>query len=415
MNRSFNIILAAQFFSSLADNVLLFAAIALLKHMDAPAWEIPVLHQFFVFAFIVLAPFVGALSDAMPKGRVMFISNSIKMIGCITLLFGIHPLFAYGFVGIGAALYSPAKYGILTECLPPQRLVWANGWMEGLTVAAIILGAIFGGLLIGHRVEVQVVQQLGGLEFNGGIDTAPEFAVIVTLGLYLVAAILNYFIPKLPIEHVLRKRTPGFLLLDFWRSFLLLWRDPLGQVSLAVTSLFWGAGTSLRFIVLAWAALALKLDLEQSTQLTALVAVGLAIGSVIAAKAVPLEHAVKVLPLGIAMGFVVVAMAIVTDWIVAMFLLVLIGSLAGSFLIPMNALLQHRGHKLMGSGHSIAVQNFNENLSILLMLGAYALMIDAGFSIYTIVIVFGLFLSVTMAWLTSKHGCDDKKNKINLL
>jgi LPLT family lysophospholipid transporter-like MFS transporter len=308
-------------------------------------------------------------------------------------------------------LYSPAKYGILTECLPPQRLVWANGWMEGLTVAAIILGAIFGGLLIGHRVEVQVVQQLGGLEFNGGIDTAPEFAVIVTLGLYLMAAILNYFIPKLPIEHVLTKRTPGFLLLDFWRSFLLLWRDPLGQVSLAVTSLFWGAGTSLRFIILAWAALALKLDLEQSTQLTALVAVGLAIGSVIAAKAVPLEHAVKVLPLGIAMGFVVVAMAIVTDWIVAMFLLVLIGSLAGSFLIPMNALLQHRGHKLMGSGHSIAVQNFNENLSILLMLGAYALMIDAGFSIYTIVILFGLFLSVTMAWLTNKHGRGDKKNR----
>jgi hypothetical protein len=213
------------------------------------------------------------------------------------MLFGLHPLFAYGFVGIGAALYSPAKYGILTECLPAHRLVWANGWMEGLTVAAIILGAIFGGLLIGHRVEEQVVQQLGGLEFNGGIDTAPEFAIIVTFCLYLVAAILNYFIPKLPIEHALTKRTPVFLLLDFWRSFLLLWRDPLGQASLAVTSLFWGAGTSLRFIILAWAAVALKLDLEQSTELTALVAVGLAIGSVIAAKAVPLEYAVKVLPL----------------------------------------------------------------------------------------------------------------------
>ena len=146
MNRSFNIILAAQFFSSLADNALLFAAIALLKNMDAPAWQIPVLHQFFVFSFIVLAPFVGALSDAIPKGRVMFISNSIKMIGCAGMLFGLHPLFAYGFVGIGAALYSPAKYGILTECLPAHRLVWANGWMEGLTVAAIILGAIFGGL-----------------------------------------------------------------------------------------------------------------------------------------------------------------------------------------------------------------------------------------------------------------------------
>jgi len=406
MNRGFNTILAAQFFSSLADNALLFAAIALLKSLDAPSWQTPVLQQFFVFAFIVLAPFVGAFSDALPKGRVMFISNGIKIVGCTAMLLGLHPLLAYGFVGVGAALYSPAKYGILTEYLPSDKLVWANGWMEGLTVASIILGAIFGGLLIGHRVEAQVIQQLNLLEFNGGIDTAPEFAIFVILGLYFVAAILNCYIPKLAIEHTLSKRTPGFLLADFWQSFLSLWKDPLGQVSLAVTSLFWGAGTSLRFIILAWAAVVLKLDLEHATQLTALVAVGLAIGSVVAAKAVPLEHAVKVLPLGIAMGFVVLGMALVTDWRPAALMLILIGALAGSFLIPMNALLQHRGHQLMGSGHSIAVQNFNENLSILLMLGAYALMIDAGFSVHTIVIVFGLFLSATMGWLFNKHGHD---------
>jgi MFS transporter, LPLT family, lysophospholipid transporter len=406
MNRGFNTILAAQFFSSLADNALLFAAIALLKNLDAPSWQTPVLQQFFVFAFIVLAPFVGAFSDALPKGQVMFISNGIKIAGCAAMLSGLHPLLAYGFAGIGAALYSPAKYGILTEYLPTDRLVWANGWMEGLTVAAIILGAILGGLLIGHRVEDQIVQQLGGLEFNGGIDTAPEFAIFVILGLYLIAAILNYYIPKLPIEHTLPKRTPVFLVADFWRTFLLLWKDPLGQVSLAVTSLFWGAGTSLRFIILAWSAVALKLDLEQATQLTAVVAVGLAIGSVVAAKAVPLEHAVKVLPLGIAMGLVVLGMVLVTDWRLSVVLLILIGVLAGSFLIPMNALLQHRGHQLMGSGHSIAVQNFNENLSILLMLGAYAMMINAGFSMNTIVIVFGLFVSVTMGWLNKKHGHD---------
>ncbi len=406
MNRSFYIILAAQFFSSLGDNALLFAAIALLKSLNAPSWQIPVLQQFFVFAFIVLAPFVGAFSDALPKGRVMFISNSIKIMGCAAMLLGLHPLLAYGLVGIGAALYSPAKYGILTECLPAHRLVWANGWMEGLTVGAIILGAIFGGLLIGHRVEEHVVQQLGALQFNAGIDTAPEFAIFVVLGFYLVAALLNYYIPKLPIEHTLSKPTPGFLVADFWRCFLSLWKDPLGQISLAVTSLFWGAGTSLRLIILAWSAVALKLDLEQATQLTAVVAVGLAIGSVVAAKTVLLEYAVKVLPLGIAMGLVVLGMVWVTDWRVAVLMLVLVGIFAGSFLIPMNALLQHRGHQLMGSGHSIAVQNFNENLSILLMLGAYAMMIDAGFSINTIVMVFGLFISVTMALLTKKHGHD---------
>ncbi len=406
MNRGFSTILAAQFFSSLGDNALLFAAIALLKSLDAPSWQTPVLQQFFVIAFIVLAPFVGAFSDALPKGRVMFISNGVKIIGCAAMLLGLHPLLAYGFVGVGAALYSPAKYGILTEYLPSNRLVWANGWMEGLTVASIILGAVFGGLLIGHRVEDQIVQQLGGLEFNGGIDTAPEFAIFVILGLYFIAAILNYFIPKLAIEHSLPNRSPKFLLMDFWHGFKLLWKDPLGQVSLAVTSLFWGIGTSLRLIVLAWAAVALKLDLEQATQLTALVAIGLAIGSVVASKTVPLEHAVKVLPLGIAMGFVILSMALVTDWKLAAVILVLIGTLAGSFVIPMNALLQHRGHQLMGSGHSIAVQNFNENLSILLMLGAYALMIDAGLSVHTVVVVFGLFLAATMGWIYKKHTHD---------
>lgn len=336
----------------------------------------------------------------------MFISNGVKIVGCATMLLGMHPLLAYGFVGIGAALYSPAKYGILTEYLPSSRLVWANGWMEGLTVASIILGAVFGGLLIGHRVEDQIVQQLGALEFNGGIDTAPEFAILVILGLYFIAAILNYFIPKLAIEHSLPNRSPKFLLLDFWHGFKLLWKDPLGQVSLAVTSLFWGIGTSLRLIVLAWAAVALKLDLEQATQLTALVAIGLAIGSVVASKTVELEHAVKVLPLGIVMGFVILSMALVSDVKLAAVILVVIGTLAGSFVIPMNALLQHRGHQLMGSGHSIAVQNFNENLSILLMLGAYALMIDAGLSAHTVVVVFGLFLSATMGWIYKKHTHD---------
>ena len=406
MSRGFYIILAAQFFSSLGDNTLLFAAIALLKSMDAPSWQIPVLQQFFVFAFILLAPFVGAYSDALPKGQVMFISNSIKTVGCLAMLFGVHPLIAYGFVGLGAALYSPAKYGILTEYLPVERLVWANGWMEGLTVAAIILGAIFGGVLIGHRVEDYIVNQLNGSAFPFGIDSAPEFAILVIFGIYLIAAVLNIYIPKLAIEHALTHRDPISLIKEFQQSLLTLWKDPLGQVSLAVTSLFWGAGTSLRFIILAWSAAALKFDLESATQLTALVAIGLAIGSVIAAKSVPVMHAVKVLPLGIAMGLVVLAMTWVGDWRLASILLVVIGILAGSFLIPMNALLQHRGHLLMGSGHSIAVQNFNENLSILLMLGAYATMIKAGFSIYSVVIVFGLFIAISMGVINHLHGHD---------
>jgi MFS transporter, LPLT family, lysophospholipid transporter len=401
MPRGFYIILAAQFFSSLADNSLLFAAIELLKDRSAPSWEIPVLQQFFVLSFILLAPFVGPYADSLPKGKVMLISNSIKIVGCLALSLGVHPLLAYGFVGTGSALYSPAKYGILTEYLPANRLVWANGWMEGLTVAAIILGAIIGGILIGHQFETLFSQY----PFFG-INTAPEFATLVVLGLYLIAALFNLYIPKLPIEHELPNTNLAFLWTDFWRCFLLLWRDPLGQVSLAVTSLFWGAGTTLRFIILIWAASAFNFDLQQATQLTAVVAVGLAIGSVIAAKLVALEHAVNVLPLGIAMGAVILMMAWVSDWRFAILMLILVGILAGSFLIPMNALLQHRGHLLMGSGHSIALQNFNENGSILLMLGAYALMIEGELSVKTIVVVFGLFVSFTMAWLTYKHGHD---------
>lgn len=405
MNRGFCTILAAQFFSSLGDNALLFAAIALLRALEAPAWQTPVLQQCFVMAFIVMAPWVGAFADALPKGQVMFISNSVKVIGCLTMLTSVHPLAAYGLVGIGAAIYSPAKYGILAEYLPPEKLIWANSWMEGLTVAAVILGAILGGLLIGNHATLAAVMASGPLA-KAGIATAPELAILVIFLLYLLAAIFNLYIPHLPSEHALGRRHPGFLLQDFWRCFLLLWKDPLGQVSLAVTTLFWGAGTTLRFIILVWSAAALGMDLEQGTQLTALVAVGLAMGAVVAAKAIPLEHAVKVLPLGIAMGAGVIGMVWINSLWPAVALLVLIGILAGSFLIPMNALLQYRGHRLMGSGHSIAVQNFNENLSILVMLGAYALMVKADLALNTIVILFGLMVAAIMGWLTHRHGRD---------
>lgn len=403
MSRSFCVILAAQFFSSLADNALLFAAIELLKDRAAPAWQIPALQQFFVLSFIILAPFVGSYADALPKGRVMFISNSIKVGGCLAMLLGLHPLLSYGVVGVGAALYSPAKYGILTECMPAQRLVWANGWMEGLTVTSVILGAIVGGLLIGQDFRHLVAIFLQAFNFNAGIDSAPELAVLIILLLYATAALFNLFIPRLPIEHQLDSRSMKVLWLDFWQSFFDLWKDPLGHVSLSVTSLFWGVGTTLRFVILSWAAIAFHFSLEQATQLTAVVAVGLAIGSMIAAKVVPLHKAIEVLPLGMGMGMMMIAMAWSTDWRLAIVVLVIIGVLAGSFLIPMNALLQHRGHQMMGSGHSIALQNFNENVAILLMVGVYALMVEAQIPVRTTLTLFGLFVTFAMAWLTKKH------------
>jgi len=382
MNPGFYIILAAQFLSALADNALLFAAIALLKELSAPAWHTPLLQEFFIISYIVLAPFVGSFADAIPKGKVMFISNAIKFGGCLAMWLGMPPLYAYGIVGIGAAAYSPAKYGILTEFLPHHQLVKANGWMEGTTVTAIILGAVVGGMLA---------------------TINPHLALAVITGLYLAAAAFNLRIPRVPIDHRMPKRNPLYALHDFRHSFIALWRDPQGQISLAVTTLFWGAGATMRLVVIAWAATALNFGLDRATQLTAVVALGIAIGSVFAARYVKLQDSAKVLPAGIAMGVLVAMMALVHDWRIACVLLFLIGVVSGYFVVPLNALLQHRGHILIGAGHSIAVQNFNENIGILLMIGAYTLMVKYSLPITWIVLIFGAFVSLVMTTIYRSH------------
>ncbi len=402
MNRAFYTVLLAQFLSALADNALLFAAIGLLLFFAAPDWHSPLLQTVFVIAYIVLAPLVGPFADALPKGRVMFIANSVKFAGTVVMLAGLHPLLAYAIVGVGAAMYSPAKYGILTELLPPDRLVVANSWMEGTTVAAIVLGAIIGGVLINPALATQTLAVMG----MQSALIAPKFAIVVIAGLYLAAALANLFIPRLPIDHALPSKTPTFILHDFWHSFTLLWRDPLGQVSLAVTTLFWGVGATLRLLVITWAALNLKFGLDQATQLTAASAVGIALGAMLAGRFVRLQGAIGVLPAGIVLGFVPIALIWVESVLPAALLLLFGGALAGYFVVPMNALLQHRGHLLMGAGHSIAQQNFNENISILVLTGAYAMMMRAEWHIHTIIWVFGLFISAVMTAIWLRHRND---------
>jgi MFS family permease len=406
MNRGFYTILAAQFFSALADNVLLFAAIALLQEVNAPSWHTPLLQESFIVSYIILAPFVGAFSDSLPKGKVMLISNGIKLAGCLAMLAGLDPLIAYGFVGLGAAAYSPAKYGILTEFLPPERLVFANSWMEGLTVGAIVLGAVVGGILISPNIAEEMLKWWDVPFIETGIDTAPELAISIVTGLYILAGLFNIYIPRLPIDHTPFSNNPIFLIKEFTHCFKQLWKDPLGQVSLAVTTLFWGTGATLRLIVLAWAAVALHYDIGQAAKLTAWVAIGIAIGSILAARFIKISHAVKVLPVGISMGIVVLLMPMIHTPIIAILLLIAVGTMGGFFVVPMNALLQHRGHLLMGSGSSIAVQNFNENLCIFVMLALYAMMVKLDFGIYTIIVVFGLLLSGIMTALYKKHGHD---------
>jgi MFS transporter, LPLT family, lysophospholipid transporter len=402
MPLSFYTILAAQFFSALADNALLPAAIALLIELSAPKSYVPILQVFFVVSYIAFAPFVGALADAFPKGRVMSTSNAIKFVGCLAMLFGAHPLIAYGIVGFGAAAYSPAKYGILTELLPSSKLVTANAWMEGLTVAAIILGLGLGGYLQNGSLYAK----LESIHHIPLLNSPAQMAIALICLLYVVAAIFNLYIPKLPIDHKLPKKNPIYMIHDFWHCFKLLWRDPLGQVSLAVTTLFWGAGATLKIVIIDWAQKVLGFGLDKATYLTIAVAAGIAIGAVIAAMTVKLEQAVKVLPVGILMGVLIVGMIFVNDWRVAAVFFVAIGTVGGFFVVPMNALLQHRGHTLMGAGHSIAVQNFNENLSIGALNAVYAGMIFAHFSINAITIIFGAFVGLTMWWLFIKHRND---------
>ncbi|MEW5782897.1 MAG: lysophospholipid transporter LplT [Pseudomonadota bacterium] len=401
MSLGFYIIMAAQFFSALADNALLIAAIAILRDMHAPVAYEPLLKTFFTVSYVLLAAFVGAFADSMPKWRVMFISNGIKIVGCGLMFFNVHPLIAYAVVGLGAAAYSPAKYGILTEYLPHRLLVIANGWIEGLTVVAIILGVVLGGALI----KPEIAQMLLAFDFPGietGIDTVAEMNLLVIGVLYLIAALFNLYIPDTGVDHKPLKKNPLYLLHEFNHCLKLLWRDRLGQISLAVTTLFWGAGATLQFIVIEWAKEALNLDLSKASMLQGVVAIGVALGAVLAARFITLRKSVRVIPLGIAMGVGVLVMIVVRDTWAAMPLLVIVGILSGFFVVPMNALLQHRGHILMGAGHSIAVQNFNENLSILVMTGIYSLLLKAGLHIYWVIVLFGLFVS-GMMWLVKRR------------
>ena len=416
MNRGFYIIMAAQFFSSLADNALLVAAIGLLIQSNSPSWVTPYLKFFFVISYVLLAPWVGAFADRLPKGQVMFVSNTIKVVGCLMLLFGVNPLAAYAMVGLGAAAYSPAKYGILTEYLPPTKLVIANGWIEGLTVGSIILGTVLGGVLISTRVSGTLLH-FDLPSFDTSIDTPAEAAISVIVFVYALAAIFNLYVPHTGVALKPLPANPLDTLRDFAQCCKRLWIDKLGQISLAVTTLFWGAGATLQFIVIEWARAALDYNLSKASVLQGVVAMGIALGAVLASVRVSLDRAVNVIPLGIGMGMIVIAMIFVRDVAIAIPLMIAIGGLAGFFVVPMNALLQHRGHNLMGAGRSIAVQNFNENISILVMIAVYSALLAADLSIYTVIVIFGLFMagSMTMVLVWYWRNRRVHKNEIEAL
>ena len=416
MKRGFFTIMSAQFFSSLADNAIFIAAIELLRADGAPDWQRAALVPMFALFYVILAPFVGAFADAMPKGKVMFFSNAIKVIGCLMMLFGSHPLMAYAIVGLGAAAYSPAKYGILTELLPPSQLVKANGWIEGLTIGSIILGVLVGGQLIGHTVSSQLLA-VSIPWFDTGIDTPAEAAISVLVVIYAIAAWINTRSPDTGVPMRPMPSNPMELLPDFWRCNSRLWNDRLGQISLSTTTLFWGVSGNLRYIVLAWAAAALGYSTTQASSLVGVVAIGTAVGAILASLRMKLEMAPRVMPLGIAMGVLVILMNFIDNvWVAAPFL-ILLGGLGGFLVVPMNALLQHRGHNLMGAGRSIAVQNFNEQACILGLGAFYSLSTGMGLSAFGAITAFGIVVAgmmfVIQRW--HAHNCRVHKDEVEHL
>ena len=389
MKRGFYTIMSAQFFSSLADNALFVGAVELLRTQGEPEWKSAALVPMFALFYVLLAPFVGAFADSQPKGRVMLMSNTVKVVGCLMMLFGVNPLVAYAVVGLGAAAYSPAKYGILTELLPSSQLVKANGWIEGLTIASIILGVLVGGQLVGHSVS-SLLLSFDFPIIETGVDTPPEAAIAVLIFIYLLAA---WFTTRIPLTGAAMRPLPSNLLTllpDFWNCNLALWRDKLGQISLATTTLFWGVSGNLRYIVLAWSAAALGYSTTQASSLVGVVAIGTAVGAIAASLKMRLDHAPNVMPLGIAMGILMIALNFIHNvWVAAPFL-ILLGAIGGFLVVPMNALLQHRGHNLMGAGRSIAVQNFNEQTCILGLGAFYTLVSTVDWTEFAIIETLGL-------------------------
>jgi MFS family permease len=399
MTPAFFAIVGAQFFSSLADSALFILCVSMISTLAFPEWMTPMLKMGFVLSYILLAPFAGAFADTFPKGRVMLVTNTIKMFGCSLILAKANPLLAYGIVGFGASAYSPAKYGILAEVLPPRRLVAANGWIEGTTVLAMILGTVLGGLISSNPETISWLLHTSFSVFGYAAASPLHAAVAVIVLTYLVAAILNLAVVGAGKRYARKRRSLGALLADFYRCNSTLWRDREGRVSLGVTSLFWGTGMVLQILLLAWAQSALGLGLDQAAALQGVFALGVAAGAVLAGKAVPLVRSMAVMPLGVVLGLALCAMVLVHSVAVAMPMLLVIGILAGLFVVPMNAILQHRGHSLMSAGQSIAVQNFNENLAILAMTGGYAMALQVRLGMNTLLVLLGTGIALVTLYL----------------
>lgn len=403
--KGFHVLIGAQFTSALADNALLIVAVALLRERDFPAWWAPLLKFVFTLSYVFLAPWVGPIADAIPKARLMAWMNGLKWFGAAAMLLLWNPIVGFAVVGVGAAAYAPAKYGLITELVPAHQLVKANGWIEVSVVSAALLGVAAGGFLVSER---WLAFTSGGPSFLGTSQYGSSVCLILLL--YTLASLLNWRIPDSGAIYPSTPWHPIPLLKEFWQGHLKLWSDPEGRLSLGVTTLFWGVAATLQFAVLRWADEILGLTLDKAAYLQGVVALGIVAGAALAGRWVPLHWARRILPLGVVMGICLPVATSMTNLSSTLWVLCLLGAVCGMLVVPMNALLQHRGYVLLSAGRSIAVQGFNENASILVMLGVYAACTKLQVPIVPLMTAFGWLIALAMAGLTWMDAVDRKRS-----
>jgi len=401
MPKGFFYLISAQFASGLADNALLILGIAFLSEQGYPGWWAPLLKFSFTLSYVFLAPLMGPLADAFSKAKLMACMNALKVVGVAFIFTGFHPMLAFAIAGMAASAYAPAKYGLVTETVPADQLVKANGWLEVTVVMAVILGTACGGLLVASKSFVWMsTLNLSFIELLGlSLETQYAGPLLSLIVIYSIAGLLNFGIPSVNIRYVQQSMKPIALFKNFIQSNRILWQDPVGKLSLAVTTLFWGIGAVVQFAVLLWAKEALNMPLEQASLLQAVVAFGVIFGAGMAGHYVALQNAYKVLPLGLWLGLSLPALAFSTSLWIAIPLMLITGFAGGMLMVPMNAVLQNRGYILLTAGRSIAVQGFNENASVMVMLGVYSGLLALELPLQWVMVIMGSVMTLGMVYL----------------
>jgi len=401
MPKGFFYLISAQFASGLADNALLILGIAFLNEQGYPGWWAPLLKFSFTLSYVFLAPLMGPLADAFPKAKLMACMNALKVVGVAFIFTSFHPMLAFAIAGMAASAYAPAKYGLVTETVPAAQLVKANGWLEVTVVMAVIMGTACGGLLVASKSFVWMsALNLSFIELLGlSLETQYAGPLLSLIVIYSIAGLLNFGIPNLNIRYAQESMRPIALFKNFIQSNRILWQDPVGKLSLAVTTLFWGIGAVVQFAVLLWAKEALNMPLEQASLLQAVVAFGVIFGAGMAGHYVALQNAYKVLPLGLWLGLSLPALAFSTSLWIAIPLMLITGFAGGMLMVPMNALLQNRGYTLLTAGRSIAVQGFNENASVMIMLAVYSGLLALELPLQWVMVIMGSVMTMGMIYL----------------